>query len=370
MTAIESPHATYQKALKLLQDPIIPIRAHGLQLLRELVYRPSVTNPRASQGRRDDSWLDPAFLPGILSIFLQSIQDDESYIFLNAVQGLVAMVDGYGKEVLRGIVEVYLSGTGVGGSGTASGGESMSKQELDARTRVGEALNAVVKRCGEALGLYVDILIPPLLTILRSSHFPTSLRTSALSILAQCVGTNALALNLYAVNLADSCLELIQLESVVTQNTPTRSKGDQLCSSKDSTIADDAKVDMGQVGSLKPPGRYADIMDSDPTTKIVKTAPLRRTALHFLSQLLCSHIASLYDSRSTSTTVTNVMLNVGGSQIKSIPTQGEALPAWLLKRAGVVFGYVAATDEDGVARVMAKEGLELVEQYREAFLGF
>lgn len=154
MTAIESPHATYQKALKLLQDPIIPIRAHGLQLLRELVSRPSVTRSRASQGRRDDSWLDPALLPGILSIFLQSIQDDESYIFLNAVQGLVAMVDGYGKEVLRGIVEVYLSGTGVGGSGTASGGESMSKQELDARTRVGEALNAVVKRCGEALGLY------------------------------------------------------------------------------------------------------------------------------------------------------------------------------------------------------------------------
>ena len=64
------------------------------------------------------------------------------------------MVDGRGKEVLRGIIEVYLSGTGVRGSGGASYGEVMSKQELDTRIRVGEALNAVVKRCGGALGLY------------------------------------------------------------------------------------------------------------------------------------------------------------------------------------------------------------------------
>lgn len=153
-TSIESPNATYQKALKLLQDPIIPVRAHGLRLLRELVCRPSAVPSTASEVRRNELWLNPALLPGILSIFLQSIQDDESYIFLNAVQGLAAMVDGYGKEMLRGIVEVYLSGTGVGGSGAASGSNTMSKQELDVRIRVGEALNAVVKRCGRALSLY------------------------------------------------------------------------------------------------------------------------------------------------------------------------------------------------------------------------
>ena len=66
------------------------------------------------------------------------------------------MVDGYGREVLKGVVGVYLRGTGVGagmGGGVGMGTE-MSVQELDVRVRVGEALNMVVKRCGEMLGLY------------------------------------------------------------------------------------------------------------------------------------------------------------------------------------------------------------------------
>jgi hypothetical protein len=46
----------------------------------------------------------------------------------------------------------------------------------------------------------------------------------------------------------------------------------------------------------------------------------------------------------------------------------DAIPAALLTRAGVVMGYVAATDEDGAARVMAREASELVEQYKEASL--
>lgn len=389
-TETESPHVTYQKALKLLQDPIIPVRAHGLQLLRELVSRPSVAQSnKTSPTRSDDSRLDPALIPGILSIFLQSIQDDESYIFLNAVQGLAAMVDGYGREVLRGIVEVYLSGTGVGGSGVAGAdGMAMTKHELDARIRVGEALNIVVKRCGGALGLYgtcllfldlyydahysilypVDILVPPLLTILRSSHLPTTLRTSALSILAQCVTTNPLALNTYTPRLADSCVELIQLESVAAKLAHAKSNKDESSPTKPSSAAD--KADGEQKDDPTKRVRVPDLMDSNPTTKNTKAAPLRRTALHFLSQLLRAHIASLYDSRSTTTVVPTVTLNIEGSQITGAAIREEMIPASLLKRAGVVLGYVAATDEDGVARVMAREASELVEQYKEACLGF
>ena len=35
--ASETSQETYQKALKLLQDPLLPVRAHGLMLLRQLV---------------------------------------------------------------------------------------------------------------------------------------------------------------------------------------------------------------------------------------------------------------------------------------------------------------------------------------------
>ena len=139
----DTPEKRYQKALKLLQDPILPVRAHGLLLLREVVS--SKRGPSATLQKPD---IDPALIPGILSIFLQSIQDDDSYIFLNAVQGLAAMVDGFGKDVLKGLVEMYSRGLeGIGGG-------ALQKTDVDTRTRVGEALGQVIRRCGDALPDY------------------------------------------------------------------------------------------------------------------------------------------------------------------------------------------------------------------------
>ena len=141
--AEESSQETYQKALKLLQDSLLPVRAHGLLLLRQLIA------PRPTQsGKLEEPALDRARVPGILSIFLQSLQDDDSYIYLNAVQGLAAMVDGFGKEVLQGLVDTYSQGLqGVGGT-------SLTKQDVDTRMRIGEALGQVIRRCGETLPVY------------------------------------------------------------------------------------------------------------------------------------------------------------------------------------------------------------------------
>lgn len=135
----EDQQETYHKALKLLQDPILPVRAHGLLLLRQLV----------SSSRKHK--VDEALVPAILSIFLQSVQDDDPYIFLNAVQGLSAMVDGYGSRILFGLVRDYagkLDGHGV---------TNLSQRDLDIRLRIGEALGQVIRRYGEALGIYGKI---------------------------------------------------------------------------------------------------------------------------------------------------------------------------------------------------------------------
>lgn len=139
----ETPEKKYQKALKLLQDPLLPVRAHGLLLLRELV-----TATKSASGSVQRPAIDPALVPGILSIFMQSLQDDDSYIFLNAVQGLAAMVDCFGKDVLRGLIDTYSKRLdGIAGS-------SMTQQDIDIRTRVGEALGQVIRRCGDALPDY------------------------------------------------------------------------------------------------------------------------------------------------------------------------------------------------------------------------
>lgn len=139
----ESVQETYQKALKLLQDPILPVRAHGLLLLRQLV-----TPSQRRNTSTEDPSLDPALMPAILSIFLQSVQDDDSYLFLNAVQGLAAMVDTFGKDVLKALVKAYSEGL------DGLGATSMTQQDVDTRVRIGEALGQVIRKCGDTLGIY------------------------------------------------------------------------------------------------------------------------------------------------------------------------------------------------------------------------
>jgi hypothetical protein len=132
----EDQRETYHKALRLLQDPILPVRAHGLMLLRQLVL--------SSQKNK----VDDALIPAILSIFLQAVQDDDPYIFLNAIQGLSAMVDEYGGRLLSGLVTDYsVKLNGLGSS-------NLTQRDLDTRLRIGEALNQVIRRYGEALGIY------------------------------------------------------------------------------------------------------------------------------------------------------------------------------------------------------------------------
>lgn len=136
--ADEDDQEVYQKALKLLQDPILPVRAHGLLLLRELVSNSSV------KGHKVNS----ALVPSILSIFLQAVQDEDSYMFLNAVQGLAALADTFGKEIIQGLVHDYAGGLDGLGAG------NLTQQDLDIRLRIGEALGSIIQRRGTALGLY------------------------------------------------------------------------------------------------------------------------------------------------------------------------------------------------------------------------
>ncbi|KAI0772085.1 hypothetical protein BD413DRAFT_52804 [Trametes elegans] len=320
----ETAQETYQKALKLLQDPLLPVRAHGLMLLRQLV-----------SARKDDSGdlaepaLDKALIPGILSIFMQSVQDDDSYMFLNAVQGLSAMVDGYGKDVLRTLIHAYSDGTdGLGAS-------AMAQHDVDVRTRLGEALGQVIRRCGETLPSYSALLLPPLFRVVRASHFPTVLRTSALSLLAQCAKTNALAILPYAVELADAMVDLLQVESVpAAPRKPAPAPAP-------APTADAEKEE----GAREPPPAT---MDSQPASADTKFAPFRRAALHFLALLTQACTRRVYETGCA---------------------DGVLFPPGLLKRAKTTLGYVAATDADDVVRVMAREAGDGLDQLAEAIVG-
>ncbi|KAK2466187.1 hypothetical protein APHAL10511_001829 [Amanita phalloides] len=300
----ESSQDTYQKALKLLQDPILPVRAHGLLLLRQLVNR-SINE------------VEPALVPAILSIFLQSIQDDESYLFLNSVQGLAAMVDSHGKEVLKALMREYTEGL------LNAGSVSMSQHDLDVRTRIGEALGIVIRRCGTTLGLYSDLLIPSLFAVLRSLDVPTILRTSSLSLLADCVNTYTLVTLPYIVDLANGMIDLLQIETVpATDGSSKRNEHVE-------------------------PEAGAKSMGSQPLSTNSKFPPLRRAALHLFSLLIRSFTDQAYE--------------------RSFADVHVYAP--VLQRAKPTLAYIASTDEDTIVRVMAHEAGEGLSQLQKALFG-
>lgn len=123
----------YQEALRCLQDPLLPVRGHGLIILQGVVKAKD---------------FDKALVPAVMDIFLQALRDDDSFMYLNAVRGLSSLVDGLGKEILASLASAYVTGVEKGSS------LQLSKEELDRRLRIGEALTQSIKRCGTALSIY------------------------------------------------------------------------------------------------------------------------------------------------------------------------------------------------------------------------
>jgi hypothetical protein len=333
----ETAQEIYQKSLKLLQDPILPVRAHGLLLLRQLV----TPKPRgaAEQGA---TVTDPALVPAILSIFLQSVQDDDSYIFLNALQGLAVMVEGFGKDVLKGLVRDYSHGL------DTMPADSMSQQDLDVRTRIGEALSTVIQRCGTTLGKYGelpitsldrphltqipgDILIPALVSVYRPGGIPVTLRTSALSLLADAINTYPLAMISYTEDLAQGMIDLLQIESRSALNLRSN---------------EEKKAELGKGDGDEETEEARPSGDNDHLTTDSKYPPLRRAALHLLALLIRATAKATDDG--------NIIL---------------PFSATLVKRAHITLEYIAATDDDTVVRVMAREVNEELSSFEEYLVG-
>ena len=185
------------------------------------------------------------------------------------------------------------------------------------------------------------LLVPALFQVVRTSQFPTVLRTSTISLLAQCVKTNALAVLPYIVELADGMVDLLQIESVsaAPRKASMRPEGKSGAKAEPEEAAGEEQND---------PSAALPTMDSQPTSTNTKFPPLRRAALHFLSLLIHA--------------CTNRVYETGDAE-------GLMLPPSMMKRTKTTLGYVAATDADDVVRVMAREAAEGLDQLAEAFIG-
>ncbi len=139
------------------------------------------------------------------------MQDEESYLYLNAVQGLAALTSsGVGGQPIARLVGIYI------GRDDTLQSQLLPAREVEKRLRVGEALLQVVQRCGEALAGHIDVVVPPLLAKLRERGLPNVLRSSFISILGTVVEAVPLAMASkgYAGQLAEVCIDVVVMELV------------------------------------------------------------------------------------------------------------------------------------------------------------
>ncbi|KAG8763585.1 hypothetical protein FRC11_001154 [Ceratobasidium sp. 423] len=295
---------TYQEALRLIQDPILPVRAHGLHMLRQLVVPPKAVKGAPPTALPE---LNPALVPAILDVFLQSIQEEDSFVFLNAVQGLSAMANRLGKEIIQNLVRIYADGV--------ESGRPMERVEMDKRVRVGEALVQVFP---------VDMLIPPVFRVVRAQALPTVLRSSALSILAQCVETSPVSVTAWTDDILSGMLDILQLESM--QAVPLSRKARE----------ETRRQEVPKLDS---------VVDSKPQEVDSKLPPLRRSALLCFALVMRSMVEGVYEG--------NHPAQLGNLRSKAV----------------TVLDYLRITDSDPIVRTQAAETLSLVRQLGRAELG-
>ncbi|CAF1546090.1 unnamed protein product, partial [Didymodactylos carnosus] len=144
---------SYDNAIELLNDDALPLRAHGLILFRRLLEK---------KDAKTLSKVDKLF-----DLFQKYLQEEDSYIYLAAINALCALADRYTDKVLPLLCHEY----------------TMIERKLEDKLKVGEVLVKVSKLLGDITPKYSTILINTFLN--ASKHNDTLYRASALSNLGQ-----------------------------------------------------------------------------------------------------------------------------------------------------------------------------------------
>ncbi|XP_050307289.1 transport and Golgi organization protein 6 homolog [Anthonomus grandis grandis] len=114
-------------------DPLLPVRAHGIMALKKLVEQ---KNPSVMEKKQY-----------ILTIFQQNLKNEDSYIYLSAVDGLAAMATIFSDTVIKTLCEEYSDFAREGDDGH------------EVRIKLGEVLVRVTKILGDMAPKYKAILL-------------------------------------------------------------------------------------------------------------------------------------------------------------------------------------------------------------------
>jgi hypothetical protein len=145
----------YSRAMRDLNDPLMPVKAHGLVVLRKLIES---KNEKCQLNKNN-----------LIDIFMKYLKNDDSYVYLAAVQGLISLVDQDPSRVLDLLLEQYL----------------LAADRLDVlnRLKVGEVLTKTVRNFNELVPKYGPTLLSAFLV--GCKHNDDLFRASSLSNLGE-----------------------------------------------------------------------------------------------------------------------------------------------------------------------------------------
>lgn len=179
----EAQKQILQRAITNLNDPLVPIRAHGLYLLRQLIEMKSSV----------------ITLDFAINLHLVQLKDPEPFIYLNVIKGLETLIEWNEPLVLDSLCKLYLQ----------------DDVELDEKLRIGEVILRYIQRAGQTFtGNSAKLIVETTLAVIRragNNRKDDRLRMSSMSLLGTCCKVNPLGMidNLnYALDASIGILEL------------------------------------------------------------------------------------------------------------------------------------------------------------------
>ncbi|KAK6454265.1 protein required for cell viability [Scheffersomyces xylosifermentans] len=184
----EAQNRILTRAITSLNDPLVPIRAHGLYLLRQLVdERSSVIS-----------------LEFVINLHLVQLKDTDPFIYLNVIKGLESLLEWHQKETLVILISLYLN--------------KNNDTELDERLKIGEVLLRFIQRADSSLvGEDARLILEATLSMIRrpkddSEMEDNRLRMSSMSLLGTCCKTNPIGILDHLEDALDCAIGILQLE--------------------------------------------------------------------------------------------------------------------------------------------------------------
>lgn len=233
-----------------------------------------------------------------------------------------------------------------------------------------------------------ETIVPPLITLFRSIYVPTTLRTSALSLLALCADVAPDAILPWSGELTSAVVDLLQVESVpAPPKTPDSTPLKPPPMSKQSEAPTKKSQSNGKSSASAQRHAYEDSVP--PLSKNAKVPSFRRAALHFLALFIRARLSRAYDAMddqaryrgvNSGQGITLSSLSMpGGGMNRLGPGRSANVPGGSqnqmggeeeegFKRLGTVLRYVRMTDEDGMVRMQAGECVDLLEDLARSHL--